>query len=168
MTKTYYLSPTRSILVGVILSFFLLALLFIGFIPEQSAWENFQSMVLDFRDIDNFIGSFLMLMIKLGLLSLIINYFKNAQKIVRAKIDNKGFYYKANMKSKYEWLTHEMENLVFIPFSDIVNISLKENWLGNHIFLSTTKESTALISLNSLTKKEKQEIVEIIQSWLNK
>lgn len=61
-----------------------------------------------------------------------------------------------------------MENLVFIPFSDIVNISLKENWLSDHIFLSTTKENTALISLNALTKKEKQEIVDTIKSRLNK
>lgn len=75
MTKSYYLPPARSILAGVVLSFLLLVLLFIGFMPEQSAWKNFQSMVLDFRDIDVFIGSFLMLIIKLGLLNLIIHYF---------------------------------------------------------------------------------------------
>ncbi len=125
-------------------------------------------MVLDFRGLDVFVGSFLMLIVKLALLCNIIHYFRNARKIERARIDSKGFYYKGNIRSKYEWLTHETESLVFVEFSEILNVSITKNWLGEHIFLSTVKANEELIMLGVLAKKEKQEIVDTIKSRLNK
>lgn len=167
--KIYYLPPTRSISVGIALTLLLVALLLIGLDTHQSIWDNLQSMILDFRALINFVGSFMMLIVKIGLIKLAIHYFKNSGKVERARIDNKGFYYKDNVKSRYEFLTYEWNQLKFISFTDILDISLKSNfWLGDQVLLSTLNGQETITSLGVLKQNEKTEIVAIIKSKLNK
>lgn len=157
----------RSISACMILALAAGGLLLIGFDPKQSVWKNFQSMILDLSEPINFVVSVVMLIVKIGLIKLAFHYFRNAGKVERARIDSKGFYYKANMKNRYEFLTHERSELKFIPFADILDISLKSNiWSGDQIHLSTLEGQETMTSLSVLKQNEKTEIVETIKSKL--
>jgi hypothetical protein len=52
--KIYYLSSVRATLIGLILMLMGFGVSFIGFDVNQSFWQNFQSMVVDFRGVANF------------------------------------------------------------------------------------------------------------------
>lgn len=52
--KIYYLSSVRASLIGLILMLMGFGVSFIGFDVNQSFWQNFQSMVVDFRGLANF------------------------------------------------------------------------------------------------------------------
>lgn len=167
--KTYYIPSQRSISVGIALTLLVVALLLIGLDTHQSIWNNLQSMILDFRELINFVGSLMLLVVKIGLIKLAFHYFSNSGKIERARIDNKGFYYKDKVKSRYEFLTYEWNELKFIAFADITDISLKNSfWLGDQIHLSTLKGTETITALGVLKQNEKTEIVTIIKSKLNK
>jgi len=163
--KIYYLSSVRATLIGLILMLMGFGLSFIGFDVNQSFWQNFQSMVVDFRGVANLFAPLLMLFLKL--MFIIFGYFtlKSRNGIIRAKIDNKGFYFKEiTGKSKMEKTAFDLNPLTFLPYSQLLNIYLLENkWTGIHLEIETKLEKKRLVTLDALTHSQKKEIYQIIR-----
>jgi hypothetical protein len=167
--KTYYLSNARSVTVGVILILIGLSLTLIPIDWNGSVWSNFQMIFLDFSDAANFVGSLLLLPFKVGFITIGIYFLQNSSKIVRAKIDSKGFYYKEAPTGRLGGLTLDLFSLQFLPFANIKEVTYKSNrWIGDKIELTSTAGSVNLISLQPLKAMEKKEIVAILQAKINK
>lgn len=167
--KIYYLSNYRSIGVGIILILVGLTISSIGLDLNQSIWDNFQNIFLDFRGIVDFLVSFILLIFKIGLIAIGVFFLKNSKRIERAKIDNKGFYYKEPPKGKIEVITFDLLNFKFVSFNNIYDIFYKKDfWTGDKIEILTSEGNLILTTLGVLTKKEKLEIVEIVKEKIKK
>ncbi|WP_071842258.1 YdbT family protein [Niabella soli] len=143
---------------------------FIGFDPGGSFWDNFQAMVIDFRSPAFFLVSLLMLIFKVGFI--IMGYFslKYRGKVLRAKLDDKGFYYKEiTGSSKMERVAFDLNPFVFVPYSAITNIAYTESfWKGDALEIETLAGRKKLVTLNVLSRKEKREIYDILKERMNK
>lgn len=169
-SKNYYLSSYRAIVIGVILITMGVALNFINFDIERSFLDNFQNMVIDFRGIMNFLFSVFSLLFKIGFVLLGYITLKYRKQIIRAKTNDKGFYFKdIKPGNKYQKLFFDLEPLTFYPYSEIKNIHYVENfWRGNYLEIETKSEQKKLIALDILSKSEKKEIYETINKRINK
>lgn len=139
---------------------------FIGFDPSGSAWENFQGMVLDFRDVANFMASLLMLFFKA--LFIVLGYFslRNSGKVARAKLDHRGIYFKEMTgKTKYERALFDLGAMSFVPYREIKDIRhVKNAFWGNYLQLETNQGIRDLRTLGVLSRAEREEIYDIVQA----
>ncbi len=163
--KKYYLSSFRSLTIGIILILVGIGLSFIGFDIESSFWKNFQYMIIDFSSWGNFFFSLLLLIFKLGLVLIGYFFIKYKNGIIRAKIDQKGLYYKElGSGNKYDKITFDLNPFTFIPYSKIVNISYNESfWTGSILEIEINSEKKKLLTLNALSKRQKREIFETVK-----
>ena len=164
MEKEYYLETYRTTITGI-------TLLFMGIIMGPGLMGKAY-----FRLFISFPG------IITGLISLAfiiggIYILKMAKKIIRAKIDEKGFYYK-NLNidtNKIEtFVSYGLKSLIhstnakltFVPFYEIKKAELKKNnWTGNSITIHYKNQTVEnLHSLNVLTNTEKLDIVSAINN----
>ena len=162
--KSYYLLPIRSIVAGAILMLFGLALTF-GFVDlNASLSANLQMIFISFEDIPTFIFS----VIALGFKALFIIggwfYIKNSDGVERARLDEKGFYYRKIQKAyRYTRVMMDFGPLTFIAYANIKAITYRKSfWLGGQITLDDGAEIKLLPALNVLNEQEKQEIVAFI------
>lgn len=168
-TKNYYLSSFRSVFCGLIFLIIGISLFFIGFDPDRSFTDNFQSMVLDFDNVGNFIGSFLLLLFKIGFIAVGYIFLKYRNKIIRAKLDKKGIYFKKipERGTKFDRVAFDMNPLVFIPYSRIMDIYIKDSfWTGRYLEIETRAGREALITLSALSKEEMREIYKIVKEQI--
>lgn len=163
----YYLPNWRSIIIGSILILMGLSTCFIGYHPNDSFKENFSAMVLDFKDVFRFLVSLFMLLFHL---SFIIGGFlllKSSRKIIRARTDKKGLYFKRiKKKTGSMWALADLDALVFVPYIQIVNIRIIEsNWLGPRLELETFQGKEILTMLNVLSRKQKEQICQTVKEY---
>lgn len=169
-SKNYYLSSYRAIVIGVILIMMGVATAFIGFDIKMSFWYNFQSMIIDFRGIMNFLVSLLLLLFKIGFI--LFGYFtlKYRKQIIRAKTDDKGLYFKEiTGGNRIGRLAFDLNPLTFLPYSKIIDIYYVENfWKGSYLEIETSSERKKLITLGVLSNSEKNEIYNTIKKRIDK
>lgn len=140
-----------------------------GVETDLSIWANLRRIFLDFDGVVDFLISLLLLAFKAGFLVggfLIIKY---ANKVVRAKIDEKGFYFQQipRVGNKYDKLAMDLNPLKYVPFAEIKAISYRKSfWLGGLIDLTTSSETIVLTALGALKDSEKHEIVQIVTGKL--
>nr|WP_067063936.1 hypothetical protein [Mucilaginibacter sp. L294] len=167
-TKSYYLPRTRSIAVGVILMLVGLAFTF-GFIDfHQSIWYNIQFILVSFDGVVEFVASLLLLVFKAGLIIGGYYYIKNSSGVERARLDDKGFYYRLIPKgSRYTKIMIDSGPLTFTPYSQIIDLTYKKNfWTGGQLYLTLPSGMLPLIALGVLTDSEKIEIAEQVKTQI--
>lgn len=164
-TKSYYLPKTRSIAVGVILMLVGIAFTF-GFIDlSQSVWYNIQFILISFEGVVEFFMSIIMLIFKAGLIIGGYYYIKNSDRVERARLDDKGFYYRLIPKgSRYTKIMIDSGPLTFASYSQIIDLTYKKNfWTGGQLYLTLPSGTLSLVALGVLTDSEKIEIVEEVK-----
>ncbi|WP_316801486.1 hypothetical protein [Pedobacter frigidisoli] len=166
MQKCYYLPNWRAACAGAVVILVGLGLSAIGFIGNRnrSAMDTLLYGLLDFHSVSAFIVSLILLACKIGFVGTGVYYIWNSQKIIRAKIDEKGLHYKAGPISKYGAIFFlDTLGLNFIPFKEITDIRLVENkLLGDEIVIITRSKKIDLTTLTVLSQTEKEEIVKVI------
>jgi len=168
-TKSYYLPQTRSIAVGVILMLVGLAFTF-GFIDiHRSLWYNIQFILISFEGVVEFFMSIIMLVFKAGLIIGGYYYIKNATGVERARLDDKGFYYRLIPKgSRYTKIMIDSGPLAFTPYSQIIDLTYKKNfWTGGQLYLTLPSDMLPLIALGVLKDSEKIEIAQRVKAQIN-
>lgn len=168
--KSYYLSNFRSITIGIIFIIMGIATTFIGFDIKRSFWNNFQSMIIDFRGIMHFIVSILLLLFRAGLIFFGYITIKYRSKIIRAKTDDKGLYFKEiTGGNKLERLSFDLNPFTLLHYSKITNIYYVEDfWKGNYLEIETSSGRKILTALNVLSKSDKNEIYNTVKKQINK
>jgi hypothetical protein len=159
--KSYYLPPTRSIAVGVILIIVGLAFSFMGIDLQQSFWFNLQRIFISFEGVADFIFSLIMLLFKAGLIAGGYFYIKFSDEVERARLDEKGFHYREiPAGGKFDKISIDLGKLSFKPYSAIKDIQYKKSfWAGGQITLTLASGNLTLPALGVLKDREKQEIV---------
>ena len=167
-SKSYYLPPWRSITIGVILIIVGLAFTFMGVDIENSFWNNIQCVLLSFEGVVEFLGSLFMLAFKLGLLLGGYFFIKYADGVERARLDDKGLYYREIPKgSGASKLAMDTGALTFVTYKMIRDITYKKTfWAGGQIYLTLDSGLQALPALGVLKDAEKHEIVERVKQHI--
>ncbi|WP_073552590.1 hypothetical protein [Elizabethkingia meningoseptica] len=168
MQKEYYLSGFRSKAIGIILMIVGISLFFIGFDINAGFWRNFNLMVLDFSGVFHFLFSLLILIFKVGFIIFGVYSLKYSGKVIRAKIDHKGLYFKEiTGTNKYERLAFDLNPFIFIPYSEIKEIYIEKSFFrGKGIVLKTKDKTKKLITLDVLSNKEKEEIISMVRQHI--
>src|SRR6187402_1387119 len=137
-SKSYYLPPARSIVVGIILIIVGIAFCCIGVDFQNSLWENLQRIFLSFDSVGHFILSLFILLFKAGFIAGGYFYIKNATGVERARVDDKGFYYREIPKGTgMNKLGIDLGPLSFAPYSAIRDIAYKKSfWTGGQLILT--------------------------------
>jgi hypothetical protein len=163
----YYLPNWRSIIIGSILILMGISTCFIGYHPNDSFKENFSAMVLDFKDLFRFLVSLFMLLLHLFFIIGGFLLLKSSRKVIRARTDKKGLYFKRiEKKTGSMWALADLDALVFVPYIQIVNIRIIEsNWLGPRLELETFQGKEILTMLNVLSRKQKEQICQTVKEY---
>ncbi|MBD1383737.1 hypothetical protein IDJ75_00480 [Mucilaginibacter rigui] len=167
--KSYYLPQTRAIAVGVILILVGLAFTF-GFIDiHRSVWYNIQFILISFEGVVEFFMSIIMLIFKAGLIVGGYYYIKYSTGVERARLDDKGFYYRLIPKgSRYSKIMIDSGPLTFTPYSQIIDLTYKKNfWTGGQLYLTLPSGMLPLIALGVLKDSEKIEIAKQVKAQIN-
>jgi len=90
----YYLPNWRSIIIGIVLIIMGGSTFFIGYVPNDSFKENFSAMILYFKDVFRFLISLFMLLLRLAFIIEGFLLLRSSKKIIRARTDKKGLYFK--------------------------------------------------------------------------
>ncbi|RFZ89973.1 hypothetical protein D0C36_23740 [Mucilaginibacter conchicola] len=169
LPKSYYLPPYRSIIIGTILIVMGLCFTFMGVDIKASLGDNLQWVFLSFRSIGDFIFSFIMLVFKAGFIGGGYLFIRFANGIERAKLDEKGFYYREIPKGGgVSKLAMDSRPLTFVPYPAIKEIHLRKSMLSGMQLLITLNSGTVpMVALGVLSKQEKQEIVDFIKTKIN-
>lgn len=169
-SKSYYLPPWRSITIGVILIIVGLAFTFMGVDIKNSFWNNIQWVLVSFEGVVEFLGSLLMLAFKLGFLLGGYFFIKYADGVERARLDDKGLYYREIPKgSGASKLAMDAGPLTFIPYRSIKEITLKRTlWAGWQLYLTLDSGILPLTALGVLKQDEKQEILEWVKQGIKR
>ncbi|MCC8409140.1 hypothetical protein LJ707_09370 [Mucilaginibacter sp. UR6-1] len=169
-TKSYYLPAYRSVIIGIILILVGLGATFGGIDPHQNLWYNFQIILISFDGVFDFIVSIMLLFFKAGFIAGGYLYIRYAKGVERARLDNKGFYYREIPKgSGLSKLGMDTGPLTFSPYHAIRDISFKKNfWTGSQIIITLNSGILPLVALGVLKDHEKLEIVTTIRSHLQK
>lgn len=165
--KIYYLSSLRSKLIGWVFIAIGTTTFWIGFDAKAGAWHNFQNMVVDFRSVLGFFVSLLLLLYKVGFIGYGIVALRHSHKIVRAKLDGKGLYFKPIIRDAQQApLVVGVNPLVFVPYQNITDIQLQAEsglWPKTHLQIETPAGKQTLNGLNVLSEQQKMEIFNTIQ-----
>ncbi|WP_313265029.1 hypothetical protein [Sphingobacterium sp.] len=163
----YYLPNWRSIIIGIILIIVGGSTFFIGYDPNDSFKQNFSAMILDFKDVFRFLISLFMLLLHLAFIIGGFLLLRSSKKIIRARTDKKGLYFKRiEKKSGSMWALADLDPLVFVPYIQIVNIRIIEsNWYGPRLELETFQGKEILTMLNVLSRKEKEQICQTVKEF---
>lgn len=169
-TKSYYLPPYRSVIIGVILLLMGLGITFGGIDLNQNLWYNLQIILVSFDGVFDFIFSLILLLFKAGFIAGGYLYIRYAGGVERARLDDKGFYYREIPKgARLSKLGIDTGTLTFSPYHTIRDISFKKNsWTGSQIVLTLDSDILPLVALGVLKDQEKLEIVAIVKSHLKK
>ncbi|MDR2269968.1 MAG: hypothetical protein LBF27_03590 [Sphingobacterium sp.] len=91
----------------------------------------------------------------------------SSRRIIRAKTDTKGFYFKRMPgNNRFKKALADLDLLVFVPFVQIVDIRITASiWTGTRLELETTQGKEMLTMLNVLSRKEKQQIYQTIKRF---
>jgi hypothetical protein len=164
-SKSYYLPPWRSITIGIILILVGLAFTFMGVDIKNSFWNNIQWVLLSFEGVVEFVASLLMLAFKLGFLLGGYFFIKYADGVERARLDDKGLYYREIPKgSGASKMAMDAGPLTFVPYKSIRDITLKKTfWAGWQLYLTLDSGMQPLTALGVLKQAEKQEIMERVK-----
>ncbi|MFD1256934.1 hypothetical protein ACFQ3S_09010 [Mucilaginibacter terrae] len=164
-SKSYYLSPWRSITIGIILIIVGLAFTFMGVDIKDSFWDNLQWVLVSFQGIVEFLTSLLMLAFKLGFLLGGYFFIKYADGVERARLDDEGLYYREIPKgSGASKLAMDAGPLTFAAYKTIRDITLKKTfWAGWQLYLTLDSGVQPLTALGVLKQVEKQEILEKVK-----
>jgi hypothetical protein len=164
-SKSYYLPPWRSITIGIILILVGLAFTFMGVDIKNSFWNNIQWVLLSFEGVVEFVASLLMLAFKLGFLLGGYFFIKYADGVERARLDDKGLYYREIPKgSGASRMAMDAGPLTFAPYKSIRDITLKKTfWAGWQLYLTLDSGMQPLTALGVLKQAEKQEIMERVK-----
>jgi hypothetical protein len=170
MDKVYNLPAWRSIIVGVFL-------VLMGLIPIwiQLSSDGLQSLP---AALVNYFAGFIqfpeviVMLILTAILVAGILYLSRANKIIRAKIDDKGFYYlpigEGNVsRGKLLFsLFYYAQKLQFIPYADIAHAEYTTNkWLGDGVTINFTNGDKRLImGVNVLPNHQKHDIVNTLNA----
>jgi len=167
-TKSYYLPPYRSVIVGIILLLMGLGITFGGIDLHQNFWYNFQIIVLSFDGIPGFIFSLILLIFKAGFLAGGYLYIRYADGVERARLDEQGFYYREIPKgARLSKLGIDTGALTFSSYQAIRDIDYKKNsWTGSQLILTLDSGPFPLVALGVLKDEEKLEIVAAVKSHL--
>ena len=167
-TKSYYLPPYRSVIVGIILLLIGLGITFGGVDFNQTLWANLQIILVSFGGVLDFIFSLVLLLFKAGFIAGGYFYIKYASGVERARLDEKGFYYREIPKGGgLTKLGIDTGALTFSSYHAIRDINYKKNsWTGNQIILTLHSGILPLVALGVLKDHEKQEIVATVKSHL--
>ncbi len=168
-SKDYYLPNYRSLLIGGILIMIGILFTCTAYDKQLSLEENFQQMFIDFSSVIYFFTSLVLLLFKIGFIVLGIFILKNRNKIIRAKTDGNGLYFKEIAQgNRYAQIASDFNDLRFIPYSDIENIYyIKDFWKGDYLEIETKAERKKLTMLNVLSKSDKKEIYGTVQRQIN-
>lgn len=167
-TKSYYLPPYRSIVVGIILLLMSLGTTFGSIEFNLSLWANLQSMFLNFESVSNFIVSLILLFFKAGFIAGGYFYIRYASGVERARLDEKGFYYREIPKGGgMAKLGIDTGSLSFSAYHTIRDITYKKSfWTGGQIILTLETGILPLVALGVLKDQEKQEIVATVKTHI--
>ncbi|MDR0264157.1 MAG: hypothetical protein LBJ04_13135 [Sphingobacterium sp.] len=90
-----------------------------------------------------------------------------SKKIIRARTDKKGLYFKRiEKRTGSMWALADLDPLVFVPYLQIVNIRIIEsNWFGPRLELETIQGKEILTILNVLSRKEKEQICQTVKEF---
>lgn len=161
-SKNYYLSSVRSTLIGIIVIVIGIAIFFIGYDVNNSYFDNFQNMFIDFRSVVDFFISLLLLLFKISFLLFGYIILKYREKIIRARIDNLGLYYKEITGSnRWDMLAFDLNKMTFLPYSKMISIR-KVGFFYTYLEIDTRLGLKKLLTLNVLSRAEKEEIYNII------
>ncbi len=123
-------------------------------------------MILDFKDIFRFLISFFILLLHLTFIIGGFLLLRSSKKIIRARTDKKGLYFKRIEKKTGMWALADLDPLVFVPYIQIVNIRIIEsNWYGPRLELETFQGKEILTMLNVLSRKEKEQICQTVKEF---
>lgn len=161
-TKSYYLLPYRSVIVGAILLLTCLGITFAGIDLNRSLWDNLQTVLLSFKGVSDFIVSVIILLFKGGFIAGGYFYIKYSSGVERARLDEHGFYYREIPKcGGMAKPGIDTGDLSFSAYHAIPDITYKKSfWTGRQIILTLD----AGIALGILKSPGKQEIVAIVKS----
>ena len=96
-------------------------------------------------------------------------FLKYNDKVERAKIDKKWFYFKPLTGIKYDKLSLDLNPFEFVSYKNIENIILKKNFFRWEILeLKTKNWDIDLLSLDVLKPSEKQEIFSVVKDQIKK
>ena len=168
--KNYYLPPARSITVGIILIIVGIAFSCIGVDFKDPIWDNLQRVFLNFGGVGDFIFSFFMLLFKAGFIIGGYFYIKYARGVERARLDDKGFYYREIPKGTgMNKLGIDIGPLTFAPYHTIIDINYKKSfWTGGQLILTLDSGTIPLVALGVLKDQEKREIAEIVKERIKR
>lgn len=163
----YYLPNWRSIIIGIVLIIVGGSAFFINYHPTDSFKENFSTMILDFKHVFRFLISLFMLLLHLAFITAGFLFLRSNKKIIRARTDKKGLYFKrVEKRTGSRWALADFDPLVFVPYIQIVNIRIIEgNWYGPRLELETIQGKEILTMLNVLSRKEKEQICQTVKEF---
>lgn len=93
-----------------------------------------------------------------------IYFLKNKDTITRAKIDNKGIYFKEMTGSGLSRGPFDLNPFTFLSYKKIKNIYLvKSFWLGYTLEVETETSRSKLITTNALSFTDKKDIYEEVK-----
>ncbi|RBQ03086.1 hypothetical protein [Pedobacter miscanthi] len=164
LPRSYFLPPWRSIIIGTIFICMGIAVTFGMVNYNLPFWSVLQRILISFEDLGSFLMSILMLFFKL--LFFIGGYFyiRFAKGIERARLDDKGFYFRAiPAGSRLDKISLDVGKLTFMPYKEIEDVTVKKSFFSGHqLVLKTKGENQTLTALGVLGESEKREIVDII------
>jgi hypothetical protein len=163
--KSYYLPRWRSITVGIMLLIVGSAFTFFGVDFNYSVWDNIQRVLISFDSIADFLVSIIMLAFKMGILFGGYVFIKYSDGVERAKLDNKGLYYREIPKGGgASKIAMDAGPLTFTSYKNIRDITLKKTfWAGWQLYLTLDSGILPLTALGVLKQTEKQEILEQVK-----
>jgi hypothetical protein len=166
--KHYYLPPYRSITAGAILIVVGIAFSFIGVDFQESLWRNLQQVFISFESLGDFFFSLFMLLFKAGFIVAGYFYIRYADGVERARLDDKGFYYREIPKgSGMSKMSIDLGALSFAPYHTIRDLTYKKTfWSGGQLVLTLDAGVIPLVALGVLKDKDKQEIAELVKARL--
>lgn len=167
-SKSYYLPRWRSMTIGVILIIVGLAFTLMGIDLKDSFWNNLQWVLISFQGVAEFLASLLLLGFKTGFFLGGYFFIKYADGVERARLDNKGFYYREIPKgSGASKLAMDTGPLTFAAYRSIRDMTLKKTfWAGWQLYLTLDSGIQPLTALGVLKQTEKQEILEKVKQNL--
>ena len=170
ITKAYYLPASRTIIAGIILVLIGLSPIYRVMLIDHSVNAGFQFILETFTGFPEIILGVMCLVI---LLSGVL-YLKNARKIIRLKLDEKGIYYMPFAEgnpSKYKPLFNLFflkEALKFIAHNDIASAEFEvDKWRGNSVNIKLKNGETRRLLAAPFTLADKKEVVSIINNSIH-
>nr|WP_067060337.1 hypothetical protein [Mucilaginibacter sp. L294] len=126
-------------------------------------------MFLSFKSVPDFIISCILLLFKAGFIAGGYFYIRYASGVERAKLDEKGFYYREISRgSGMAKLGIDTGTLSFTAYGDIRDISYKKSfWTSGQIVLTLDAGNMVLVALGVLKDNEKREIVDLIKAHIS-